>query len=893
MKRPFYLLCCLVFLFSVHLYSSPRITFSINEHWKFIRQDIPGGIQNINENYNWEIIDLPHTWNIDDVMDDEPGYYQGFGWYKKQINIPESYKNKQITIFFEGINQEAELFVNGDKVGSHVGGYTRFSFDITKFLQFGATNQLVVRVTNRYNPDIPPLSADFTFFGGIYRDVYLIATEKQHFSTTHYASSGVYINTPLVSEKQATVEIKSFLSNQSDAASNIRIEHSVINPDKQVIEQVSKKIKLKKQVENIPVELSFNINSPELWSPESPALYTVRTRIYEGKTGALLDEVIQPLGFRWFEFTTEKGFCLNGKPYKLIGTNRHQCFDKMGNALPDEIHVRDVKLLKDMGGNFLRVSHYPQDPVVMEMCDKLGIITSVEIPIVNTITENSEFAHNCLHMAKEMVMQDYNRPSVMIWAYMNEVLLRLPYTDTEEEKSNHYLKSIQTLAQQIEDQIRADDPYRYTLIPFHGNFKLYHESGLTQTPKIVGWNLYQGWYGGTFDGFDKFLDQAHAVLPTTPFIITEYGADVDPRLHSFEPQRFDYTQEWANLYHEHYYKAIMERDFVVGAAIWNLNDFHSEIRGNAVPHINNKGIVSTKREVKDTYLHYQALLKNTPVINIGGRNWNIRSGIADEDYTTRQMVKVYTNLPEVELFVNGKSLGVQQTENAIAIFDVPFQNGENVLKAVGHTDSGKIYDLLKIDFRMIASSLRDTNIPFESINIMLGSKRYFEEKDKSVIWIPEQEYSPGSWGYIGGESYSKKTRHGKLPASDFNILNTDIDPVFQTMRQGLESFKLDVPDGEYTVNLYFSELKTSEVQTIAYNLGNDALTEDVNERVFNVDINGVRVINRLNLSDEYGPLYPVVKKFIIRANDNSGISIDFTAEKDETMLNAIRVYRNY
>ena len=397
---------------------------------------------------------------------------------------------------------------------------------------------------------------------------------------------------------------------------------------------------------------------------------------------------------------------------------------------------------------------------------------------------------------------------------------------------------------------------------------MYHESGLTQIPKIVGWNLYQGWYGGTFDGFDKFLDQAHAVLPTTPFIVTEYGADVDPRLHSFEPQRFDYTQEWANLYHEHYYKAIMERDFVVGAAIWNLNDFHSEVRGNAVPHINNKGIVSTKREVKDTYLHYQALLKSTPVINIGGRNWNIRSGIADENYTAKQMVKVYTNLPEVELFANGKSLGVQQTENAVAVFEVPFQNGENILKAVGRTDSGKIYDLLKIDFRMIAPSLRDTNIPFESINIMLGSKRYFEERISLLYGYLNKNIHRILGVYWWGELFEKNETR-QTPASDFNILNTDIDPVFQTMRQGLESFKLDVPDGEYTVNLYFSELKTSEVQTIAYNLGNDALTEDVNERVFNVDINGVRVINSLNLSEEYGPLYPVVKKFIIRANENS------------------------
>lgn len=881
---PFVLLCL--------LHAHARIKFSVNDHWRFVQRDIPNAHEPGFTDTNWNMVNIPHTWNASDAMDDEQGYYRGVAWYRRNLVLPADYSGKQITILFEGANQETELFVNGKRVGNHVGGYTRFSFDITPFLRFGESNSLAVKVNNRYNELIPPLTADFTFFGGIYRDIYVIVKEKQHISTTHYASDGIYITTPNVNEKTATVEVKTLLNNASMADSRLLVEHTVFHPDGKEAIKVSKKLKLNKQTVNFADLHRFVINNPALWSPESPNIYRLRTRIYDEKSRALLDEVFQPMGLRWFSFTADKGFHLNGKPYKLIGTNRHQCYDGMGNALPDEIHVRDVLMLRQMGGNFLRVSHYPQDPVVMEMCDKLGIITSVEIPIVNAITEHETFYQNCIEMAREMVFQDFNRPSVLIWSYMNEVMLRPPFLNDSIAHAR-YLISVGALAERIEKQIRSDDPYRYTIIPFHGSFERYESAGLTRIPMIIGWNLYQGWYGNTFDAFGVFLDESHEKLKVKPFIITEYGADVDPRLHSLEPSRFDYTQEWANLYHETYIKAIMERNFVVGANIWNLNDFHSEERGYAVPHINNKGIVSTTREVKDTYLHYQALLRKDPIVNIGGRNWNIRGGNADESYNCIQPVKVYSNLEEVEFFLNRKSLGKKKVKDAIAEFQVPFVHGENMLEAVGYADGKRIGDMIRVDFRMIASDLKDKKLPFESINVMLGSKRNFEEKDKSVIWLPEKPYTPGSWGYEGGRSYVKRTRHGQLPASDLNILNTHIDPVFQTMRTGIKSFKLDVPDGEYTVGLYFAELMSRTVKVLAYNLGNDAIADDMEERIFSVDINGIRQIHNLNIAKEYGEQTAVIRKFVIQAKDGKGISIDFIPAKDEPILNAIRVYRNY
>lgn len=890
--RKIFVICHILCFIVSGAIASPRIKYSINENWRFIRQDAANAAKDDCNDADWQQVSFPHTWNTDDVMDEKPGYYRGPAWYRRTISIPAEYAKNRISIFFEGANQETELFVNGKSVGNHAGGYTRFSFDITDFVRCGEKNLFSIKVNNRHNENIPPLSADFTFFGGIYRDVYLIVTNKRHISTTHYASEGVYFRTPEVNKNEAEIELETMLSNTFDKSCNLRIEHTIVNPGKKVVQIVSGKIKPEKNRQNIPNICSCVLKNPELWSPETPLLYSVYTRVYDADGGELLDEVFQPLGIRKFEFSVEKGFLLNGEPYKLIGTNRHQCYADIGNALPDEIHVRDIHLLKEMGGNFLRVSHYPQDPVVMEMCDKLGIITSVEIPIVNAVTENEHFASNCIEMAKEMVFQDYNHPSVAVWAYMNEVLLR-PLYKNDSPRYEQYLQTVKTLASQIDGQIREIDAYRYTMIPFHGNFDVYHHAGLTNIPMIVGWNLYQGWYSNTFDKFDEFLDDTHKKLNDKPFIVTEYGADVDPRLYSFSPVRFDYTQEWANLYHEHYIKAIMERSFVVGATIWNLNDFHSEDRGNAVPHINNKGIVSTTRQPKDTYLYYQALFSKTPCVNIGGRNWHIRGGIADDKYVCVQPIKVYSNLPEIEISLNGILLGKQKTVNSIACFDIPFVNGLNILEAVGYSETVPVRDLLRIDFRMLASDLKDEKLPFESMNIMLGSNRYFEEKDKSIVWLPEKEYSLGSWGYTGGKSYAKQTRHGQQPASDADILHTGIDPVFQTMRQGIESFKLDVPDGEYTICLYFAELASNVTNVSAYSLGNDALADNSGERIFDVTINNEKVIRNLNIAQEFGEQSAVEKKFIVRVTTGQGITVNFLPIKNETILNAIRVYKNY
>jgi beta-galactosidase len=869
-----------------------RVKQSINEDWKFFRDTIEQAHSEDFNDSSWQTITLPHTWNKLDAIDEVKGYDRKVCWYRKTVYISKENAKKHSYLFFEGVNQIADVYVNGQYVGRHQGGYTQFNFEITSLIKYNQKNTIALKVDNRHNADIPPLSADFTFWGGIYRDVYLVHTYDLHFDNSHYASSGVYITTPDVSKEKATIKIRSSITNEAATKNKVNICYTINNNFGEPIFTTNKKIAIDKQASEQIVSDDIEIKAPNLWSPQNPYLYTVSTQIKDIETGEIWDEVIQPLGLRWFEFKAEEGFFINGEHLKLIGTNRHQDYLKMGNALPDEMHIRDVKLVKEMGGNFLRISHYPQDPTVLEMCDKLGILTSIEIPIVDKITESQAFTDNCIHMAKEMVYQNFNHPSVIIWAYMNEVLLRPPFKQ-DEQRHAVYVKNVTALAQQIEDTIRKADPSRYTMIPNHGAFDRYNDAKLTQIPMVVGWNLYQGWYGGEFPDFDNYLDKHRAELPTKPMIVTEYGADVHSRLHSFEPERFDYTVEYGNRYHEHYLKAIMERPFVAGATIWNLADFYSAGRGNARPTVNCKGIVGLDRELKDNYLLYKALLHQDPVVELAQKEWKIRGGIgAETSNQCTQAVYVYSNTNKVELFLNGQSMGVQAVKDYKAAWSVPFVNGENILEAVSMVDGKTYSDKNIIDFRMTPDNLKSKTLPFTEVNILLGSKRYFEDKLLDLVWIPEQAYHQGSWGYIGGSSYRSKTKYGSFPCADMDIKGTDTDPVFQSQRVGLTAFKMDVPDGRYTLSLLWAELVSDrEHEKLAYNLGDEKIQEAVSQRVFNVKINGEIVEYQLNLTQQYGAEKAIIKKYELSVSGGKGITIEFEPISGNTILNALRLYK--
>ncbi len=838
---------CFLFFQHTNAQENPRIRYTINDNWKFFPAEVADAEKRNLDEKDWQKINLPHTWNAEDAFDDEPGYRRGIGWYRRELDLNPNLKNKQVFLYFEAANQTAEVFINEKFLGKHIGGYSAFAFDVTDFVEFEQPNTIAVKVDNTLVKDIPPLDQDFTISGGIYRDVWLIAADKTHFKITDHASSGVKIETPKVSNESATVKISGSVVNSGENEKQIEIVSRIFDAENRQIASTNSKLKIKPKSETNFEQTSKEITNPRLWSPDAPNLYRVNTQILEN--GKVLDEITNPLGFRWFRFDADEGFFLNGKHLKLRGTNRHQDYKGFANAVPDSLQVRDLEIIKENGFNFLRLAHYPQDPSVLEAADRLGLIIWEEIPIVNLITISEAFNENSKTMLIDMIRQHRNHPSIIMWGYMNEVFLRSPRTEAD-------LTETFKLATELEKICKTEDPSRATAIAFdYGERENYYKSKLTEITDVVGWNLYFGWYHDTFADFGKFIDEQKKRLPNRPFIISEYGANADTRLHSLNPKRFDSTVEWQRMFHESYLPQLEERPFIAGMAIWNQFDFGSEFRGETIPHLNQKGMFTFDRKPKDISYFYKANYSKDAVLHIAARDWKYRSG------TPKQTIDVYSNLPSVELFHNGVSLGKKSTGEYKKIsWNVELKNGENSFVANGIKNNNLISDAAEVFFT-------DTTKPFDNsfleIAVNVGSNADFVDESKTV-WTADQIYKTGSFGF-NGEAKEISTLRNALGSLD--------DPLFQTMQENLNGYRFDVPDGEYEIELRFVEPKFKEA----------------GKRIFDVKINAQTVLENFDLVKESGSMQSFSRKFKLSAQNKRGIQIEFSAVKDKPILSGVRV----
>lgn len=892
MKKNFHyniVLFAVVFIVGLPAHGQTTLRQSINSNWLFMKGDTSVAMK------KWESVVIPHSFNTHDVLDDEPGYYRGDTWYKKQLFIPlEWKKQRDLYLFFEGVNQVATVFVNGKLAGSHIGGYTAFRVRLNEFLTEGRVDEVVIKVNNEYDKNIPPLTADFTFFGGIYRDVYLESFNQIHFNADDFASDGLYVSTPSVSETKAEVSVHFSVTNRSTKKADVIVKAVLLAPDGKQLLTRQLDMKLNGAQKKDGSISNLVVSSPTLWSPENPALYTLVISIINQKTKQLLDQRTHPVGFRWFSFFSEEGFFLNGKPYKIWGTSRHQDYPYLANALPDKRHVDDVKLLKSMGGNFLRVAHYPQDPAVLETCDRIGLLTSVEIPVVNAITESDSFSLNCRTMMVEMIRQNFNHPSVIMWASMNEVLLRPPFGD-DKKRQQEYFSNVTKLARSLDSLSRKEDPSRKTMMAFHGNFDLYKRTGLIEIPDVAGWNLYQGWYSADIAGFGKFLDAHHAAFPKTPILITEYGADGDSRIRSFSPERFDKSVEYENIYHQVYINEIQKRPFVSGGLVWNLADFNSETREESMPHVNNKGLVDGYRNPKDTYYLYKAFLSKEPFVKIASSNWTRRAGIAEADDSlfSRQPLEVYTNETKALTLVNnGIQVATISPSAMVAKFEVPFYNGKNQIAVID--EQHDILDYLEIDFTLMPRTFNNPKEnTFEKLLVNLGDSRFFVDPHGEV-WLPEKTYERGGWGYIGGDKFTLKDKSRQPFGTDRNLLQTDLDPLFATQRVGVHSFRADVPDGKYEIVLYFAELTGGEMkEALVYNLSQDQSKgiSEASTRIFDVKINGELLVKGLSNQNYLKPEIAYMVKTQVVCFDGMGLHIKFVPVVGQPILNAIAIIK--
>jgi beta-galactosidase len=857
---------------------------SCNENWIFSRTgDIPSAQEPL-EDADWRKVELPHTWNREDAFDDGiDGYYRGPGVYRKSLFIDASQEGKNVFLHFEGANQEATLFVNGAEIGTHIGGYTEFMFDITSAVQFGTNNLLTVLVDNSHNVDIPPLSADFTFYGGIYRPVHLLFREPVHFDLLDGSCRGTYHHLENASEQSADVVVAANLSNKSGAG-KYTVRTEILDADRKVVARSEKSVEL--PAGKSRVEDTLRIENPELWSPDSPTLYSRITTLVDA-AGREVDMAVAPLGVRWFGLDDNKNFLLNGKPLKLSGVNRHQDFEGFANALPDQIHENDVKMMKELGCNFLRMAHYPQSKRVYEACDRYGILVWEEIPIVNRITESDAFAQNSHRMLEEMTLRSFNHPCILMRGFMNEVRMNKGLDEAAQES---YRNSLKSLARSLNAELKRLDPRCFTAIANDWQYSWYESVDLNSICDVIGFNLYFGWYYGKFEDLDTFIAKFKAEHPDKVYFQSEYNAGGDARLHSFEPEPYDFSCEYQKEFSKYYLNFCETSDLVAGSAAWNFADFGSERRRDALPHINQKGILNFDRSPKDLFYYYQAVWLDRPVLKIASTDWNYRIGEGQERCTQR--VNVYSNAKEVELFLDGESLGRQAPVLCDAVFEVPFADGVNTLTARAVVDGQEIADELEIDFNLIPSNLQAPLAKDFKLNVNIGSKCFFVDPVLREAWMPGKAYSPGSHGFVGGEPLYRQNRDGmNYPGSSARISSTKNDPLYQTMLAGIESYRFDVPDGDYELTLHFAELiSAKQLATLVYEFTEGEKGADAPiSREFDVSVNGTPVLSRFAPGRDYADFEAIAKTVPVSVCGGKGILIDFTPRTAEPILNAIQL----
>ena len=839
-----------------------RVKTSFNEDWQFSK----------NENYpadplRWEKISVPHTWNLDAYTTKD--YFRGTCWYRKYFNLKTS-GSKDYYIRFEAVNSYAEIFLNGVLLSTHSGGYSAFNVKLPNDILKNGSNEIRVKVDNR-NDDIPPLSGDFTIFGGIYRDVSLIEVEKEHFDLENYGSMGVFVTPHDVTEKNAEVTVSGKVENPSSKILKLNL----------LISQAGKKI-LEKTVPLNSKEFNLKnilIKDPKLWSPENPNLYTAKIQLMDHDK--IVDAIDLKFGLRWLTANTKEGFLLNGKPIKLMGTNRHQDKSPYGIAVPNSVHWEDMKLIKEMGANFVRLAHYQQDDEVLKACDSLGLLVWEEISVVDIISPTEKFRKNSETALVEMIRQHYNHPSIIMWGYMNEAIIQAQYRVKKEDQPKIYKQTVE-LAQHLEKKLKKEDKSRLSVMAFHGS-TLYNEIGLSNITDIAGWNLYQGWYGDNLSDFEKFVDDQHQKYPGKPIIISEFGAASDRRLHSLQPETFDFTIEYQQKYLEHYLPKIMERNYVIGATEWNFIDFNVATRQESMPRVNNKGLVYNDRTPKDIFYYFKSFLNNDEsVVHIATRDWKNRTAVTDQSNSVFPL-KVYSNLQRLCLKVNGVDLEEKTPHNYNAIWNITLKKGSNEIQAYGVRNGSVIKDSAVIHLATILKTGKFLK-KHEFIAINVGSNADYIT-NKNETWVADQAYEVGSWGFVEGEIFRKSPGRIGTTAEIFGTVET---PLFQTKRDKIKQYIFDVPNGNYIVELLFADLNNSTPKQV-YDLGNEKVIQKLGNQ-FDVLINGKLVLKDFFPERISGNNTAVIRQFDTK-NKSNKIVVSFESAQNSAFLNGIKLTR--
>jgi beta-galactosidase len=646
-----------------------RIDTSLDEGWRFQRADVPGAaMPGLNDaSAPWIDVTLPHTWNALDGEDGGSNYYRGIGWYRRHLTAPADFtggSRRQAFLQFDGANIVTDVYLNGTHLGQHRGGFAAFRYDVTSVLNAAGDNVLAVKVDNSPVNDVPPLSADFTFFGGLYRDAHLLTTDPLHVDVEDFASSGVYITPTAGSDGTAEISIRVRVKNAGAFDVSGQMTVTLVDASGVPFLRLPANTFIASAGMTSDLVVSTMNLRPHLWNGRSdPYLYTAYVEI--GHDGTVTDLVSQAFGFRSFAVDPNTGFSLNGQPYDLHGVNRHQDRLDMGWAITNREHDQDMALIVEMGATAVRLAHYQHAQHFYDLCDQNGVVAWAEIPLVNGMTASQAFTDNAHQQMTELIRQSYNHPAIIFWSIGNE-------QRSNDAPTNALLADLASL-------VATEDPSRLST---YAHCCTSDTSGLPTHSDVVGYNEYFGWYTGNYNQFGAWADGLHAMQPNRSMAVSEYGAGAALTQHADNPAMpvaggpF-HPEEYQALLHEATWKQIAARPFLWGKFIWNMFDFGVDDRNEGdTPGRNDKGMVSYDRLTKkDAFFWYKANWSSDPFVYITGRRFNPRT-------TATIDVKVYSNLDSVSLTVGGVALPAQTSTDHIFIFPaVPLAAGDNPVSA--------------------------------------------------------------------------------------------------------------------------------------------------------------------------------------------------------------------
>ena len=617
-----------------------RNVWNINKGWIFVKgmTEAPATLPQ-----NGEQVDLPHTWNAKDGQDGGNDYFRGTCCYAKQLRREELPAGEKYYLEIHGANSSADVYMNGKRLAHHDGGYSTWRVEITGCLR--SENCLVILVDNAANETVYPQTADFTFYGGLYRGVDILAVPETHFELEQLGCPGLYV-TPKMEGGNALVDLQTYVMDMQDGDT---VRFCILDGEGTLLTQEDTREQ----------KCRITIENPHLWNGRlDPYLYTAEAVLL--RDGQELDKVSARFGCRSFEIHPEKGFILNGREYPLRGVARHQDRWGIGNALLPEHHEEDMELICQVGANTIRLAHYQHDPYFYDLCDERGMVVWAEIPYISRhMPEGNSNTHQQM---KELITQCYNHPSICVWGLSNEITM-----DGAKDADlirNHRL---------LNDLVHSMDSTRPTAIACISMCGMDEE--YVHIPDVVSYNHYFGWYGGSLEEYGPWFDKFHEKYPNTPIGISEYGCEA-LNWHNSNPESGDYSEEYQAIYHESLIRQLFSRKYIWATHVWNMFDFGADARAEGGENgQNHKGLVTIDRKYKkDAFYAYKAWLNPEPMIHLCGKRYVDRVEAVTK-------VTVYSNAPEVELFANGVSLGKKRAEDHFFYFDVP-NEGDTRLEAV-------------------------------------------------------------------------------------------------------------------------------------------------------------------------------------------------------------------